>query len=184
MYPFFRMFVNSAIAHRLPKLHWRGVHHSTHVCLPWDIDPWRELNNGRTLTLYDLARIPFAQRTGMTTMLRREGWGMAVAGASVRYRQRVRMFATLRVRSRLLGWDARFLYLEQSMWLKTGACASHALFRSAVTDRNGIVTTDRVMQALDIDEASPALPRWAQAWVDAEAQRDWPPMQDAAPSAP
>jgi hypothetical protein len=40
---------------------------------------------------------------------------MAVAGNSLRYRRRVRAFHRLEMRSRLLGWDARFLYVEQSM---------------------------------------------------------------------
>ena len=30
---------------------------STHVAWPWDIDPWKDLNNGRILTLFDLGRI-------------------------------------------------------------------------------------------------------------------------------
>ena len=50
---------------RLPPLPVLGTHVSHHRCWPWDLDPWVELNNGRTLTLYDLGRIPMAQRTGL-----------------------------------------------------------------------------------------------------------------------
>ena len=34
-----------------------------------------ELNNGRTLTLYDLGRIPMMLRLGVIRTLRAKGWG-------------------------------------------------------------------------------------------------------------
>ena len=79
-----------------------GTHVSHHYCLPWDIDLWRELNNGRTLTLYDLGRIPLAGRVGLIKVLRRERWGLTMAGASVRYRRRIRVFDRIEMRSRLV----------------------------------------------------------------------------------
>ena len=80
MYPFIRIakemwkFRNAA---PLPLL---GTHRSTHLCWPWDLDMWNELNNGRTLTLYDLGRLPLARRTGLDKVLRIHGWGITVAG--------------------------------------------------------------------------------------------------------
>jgi len=90
MYPIFRFILEMLITRRKGVLLPGQVHHSTHLCWPWDVDPWRELNNGRTLTLYDLGRLPMADRTGMIRALGRNNWKMAVAGASVRYRRRVR----------------------------------------------------------------------------------------------
>jgi hypothetical protein len=84
------------------------------------------------------------------------------------------------MRSRLLCWDERFLYIEQSMWKRNGECANHAVYRSAVTDQNGIVPTHRVIAAMGMtDEASPKMPDWVADWLRAEDARPWPPMQDA-----
>ena len=58
MYPFLRMFKEMARASRMPPLGLFDTHVSHHLCWPWDLDPWVELNNGRTLTLYDLGRLP------------------------------------------------------------------------------------------------------------------------------
>src|SRR3712207_9518184 len=66
-----------------------GTHESHHVCWPWDLDVFGELNNGRALTLYDLGRLPWSARIGLTRVLRAQRWQIAVAGASVRYRRRV-----------------------------------------------------------------------------------------------
>ena len=147
---------------------------SRHICWPWDLDPWRELNNGRTLTLYDLGRLPLGQRTGLHKVLVSRGWGMTVAGNTTRYRARVRMFDRVTMVTRAFGWDQRFIYMEQSMW-KGGTCTSHMLIRSAVTSKEGIVPPARVLEAMGLSGESPVLPAWVQAWVEAEAQRPWPP---------
>ena len=172
MYPFFRFAAETTRAARMPRLGLDDVHLSRHTCLPWDIDPWRELNNGRTLTLYDLGRIALMIRTGFSATLRREGWGLAVAGASVRYRRRVRVMQRFEMRSGLVGRDARFFYVHQSMW--RGEPVSSLLVRKAVT-ADGIVPTDRVMAALGEPDWRPALPPHASAWIEAEALRPWPP---------
>ncbi|SNR37705.1 acyl-CoA thioesterase [Puniceibacterium sediminis] len=178
MYPFVRLFKELFLHRNAPRLALGEVHVSHHICWPWDIDLWMELNNGRTLTVYDLGRIPMAQRSGLITVLRRMRWGLTIAGTSVRYRRRVRMFDRIEMRSRLLCWDARFMYLEQSMWKTDGECSSHAVYRSAITDRNGIVPTSDVMLQMGIDVESPAMPDWVVRWTEAEALRPWPPMQD------
>lgn len=175
MYPFIRLAKEIIKATRQPPLRIDEVHVSHHICWPWDLDMWLELNNGRTLTLFDLGRVPFGIRTGMAQMLRREGWGGAVAGASVMYRRRVRMFDRIELRTRLIGWDDKFTYTEQSMW--TGdTCANHILVRAATTDKNGIVRNDRVLAAMGVPDAkSPPFPDWVKGWIEADTHRPWPP---------
>ena len=178
MYPFLRLAKEFWVTRRQPPLAPGDVHVSHHICWPWDLDLWNELNNGRTLTLYDLGRIPMARRAGLIAAMRQERWGLAIAGATVRYRRRVHGFDRIEMRSRLLCWDARFMYIEQSMWKTDGQCASHALYRAAVTDRNGIVPTDRVRDAVGLTGPAPMVPDWVSAWIASEDERPWPPMQD------
>lgn len=178
MYPFLRLAKDLWIHRNAPSLAVGEAHVSQHVCWPWDLDMWAELNNGRTLTLYDLGRLPLAARGGLLSAMRKNGWGLTMAGASVRYRRRVRAFERFEMRSRVVTWDARFLYLEQSMWKRDGECASHILYRSALTDAKGIVPPDRVIAALGLDIARPEMPGWVAAWIAAEAERPWPPSRD------
>ena len=177
MYPFLRLPWQMWRHRGDPALGPLGEHVSRHLCWPWDLDFWSELNNGRTLTLYDLGRVPMAHRMGLTAPLARRGWGMTVAGASVRYRRRVRVFDRIEMRSRGVGWDARFFYVEQAMWVR-GECTSHALIRLAVAGRDGIVPPAQVLGAIGADPASPPLPGWVTAWIAAETARPWPPMAD------
>ena len=130
----------------------------------------------RSLTLFDLGRIPLAVRTGLAGALRQKRWGITVAGNSVRYRRRVRAFDCVEMHSRCIGWDDRFLYMEQSMW-KADHCTSHMLLRSAVTSKAGIVNPSEVLVALGRTAPSPALPDWVKAWIAADTDRLWPPVK-------
>ena len=179
MYPVPRLLFQSWRYRGAGPLDLFGPHVSHHICWPWDLDIFGELNNGRALTLYDLGRIPWSARIGLTRALREQRWQVAVAGASVRYRRRVRAFDRILMRTRALGWDARFFYVEQSMRLPSGEVASHVLIRSAVTDAKGIVAPARVLSAIGHDLPSPELPEWVAAWSGAESLRPWPPMEDA-----
>lgn len=179
MYPVFRMLKELYISRNQAPLPLDGTHVSHHMCWPWDIDLWMELNNGRTLTLYDLGRIPLARRIGLIGALRKNHWGLTMAGVSVRYRRRIRTFESFSMKSRALCWDDKFIYLEQAMVKKDGEVANHALYRAAVTGSAGIIAPERVLKAMDLSGTSPDMPDWVARWIEADATRPWPPMQDA-----
>ena len=149
MYPFLRLIKEVFKFRKAPQLGFGDVHISHHMCMPWDLDPWIELNNGRTLTLYDLGRIPLAARSGLLNVLKERRWGMTMAGACVRYRRRIRMFECIEMRSRALCWDDRFIYIEQSMWKTNGDCAGHIVYRGAFVGHDGIVSPDRIWSISD-----------------------------------
>jgi acyl-CoA thioesterase FadM len=174
MYPFLRLAKEFWVHRNAADLGLFETHVSRHVCWPHDLDIWRELNNGRTLTLYDFGRLVLFRRIGIVDVMRAQGWGGTVAGSSVRYRRRIRGFDRFEMRTRLLGWDDKFFYFEQAMW-RRDECASHLLLRTAITDRNGLVRTDRVIAAAGFTGPPPPLPAWVSAWVEADAERPWPP---------
>lgn len=178
MYPVFRTLIELAIHRRSPRLPLDGVHVSHHRCMPWDLDMWMELNNGRTLTIYDLGRIPLSVRTGLVDVLKSQRWGLTMAGVSVRYRRRIRMFEKITMKSRAVYMDDKFIYLEQSMWRTDGDCANHALYRSAITSREGIVNPQRVLDVMGQENPFPTAPDWVAAWIEADSKRPWPPEFD------
>lgn len=181
MYPFLRFASLVLTERRKPRIGVFDTHALPMRCLPNDLDGFLEMNNGRILTLYDLGRFGMAIRVGLWDVLKREGWGLVVAGSSVRYRARITGLQRFELRTRLVGWDARFFYIEQAMW-RGGTWCNHALLRTGVTEAGRLVPAERVAAALDHDGASPALPDWVAAWAEADGMRPWPPMQDAASS--
>jgi len=176
MYPIFRMAKELWKFRKSVALSILQPHISTHRVWPWDLDVWFELNNGRTLTLFDLGRIPMAKRMGFDTVARARGWGLTVAGNSTRYRKRVTAFQRLTQVSRVVGWDTRFVYLEQSFW-RGDECTTHMLLRNAFISKAGMVPPAEVLAALGQSQPSPPLPEWISDWIAAEAKRPWPPQR-------
>jgi acyl-CoA thioesterase FadM len=176
MYPFLRLAWQLWLTRKRPAMGLTDVHVSHHLCLPWDLDGFLELNNGRTLTLYDLGRFTAGQRMGLSGALKRNRWGLAVAGASVRYRRRVTGFQKIEMRTQCVGWDQKFVYIVQSMWVK-GTCTSQALLRTAITSKAGTVEPQIVAREVGHDGPSPAMQPWVQGWIDAEGTRPWPPVE-------
>lgn len=174
MYPILRLCKEMIKFRNHPKLKISDTHVSSHMCWPVDIDVFGEMNNGRILTVYDLGRLVMGQRMGLIKALKENGWGLTMAGASVRYRQRVRLFQKFTMHSRAVGYDDRFMYLTQTMWSK-GHATSSILYRAAVTDKNGIVPTEQILKAMGVTQWNPVLPEWVQNWIDAEGTRTWPP---------
>jgi acyl-CoA thioesterase FadM len=174
MYPFIRMTLVLRSEARKPTL---GIFDTLELsmrCLPLDADMFWEMNNGRVLTFYDLGRFGLSQRVGLLRAMKDRRWGFVVAGSSVRYRARVRPFQRFELRTRLLGWDARFIYIEQAMWRGETPC-NHALLRTGVTEKGRLVETGRVAEAMGLSPASPPLPRWVSDLAAADAGRPWPP---------
>ncbi len=174
MYPFARTLSVAARESRKPRLGLYDTHKMQMTCWPFDVDYFVEMNNGRVLTLFDLGRTALAIRIGLWDILKREGWGLVVAGSTVRYRSRIRPFQRFEMRTRFLGWDARFFYLEQAMW-RGETCCHHALLRTGVTQKGRLAPVEDVAHAMGITDGSRPLPPYAQAWAEADATRPWPP---------
>ncbi len=176
MYPFIRGAVAVVQAVWAGPIGLLDVHENRVTCLPWDLDTWRELNNGRTLSLYDLGRVPLVQRTGLMRAARSEGLMFTVAGSTTRYRRRVTAMMRLRMTNRIMCWDDRFFYVEHAMWRSDGECTSHAVIRFATTTGKGLESPERILKALSYTGPVPEVPEWIATWTASEKQRPWPPM--------
>ncbi|HPL64248.1 MAG: acyl-CoA thioesterase [Syntrophales bacterium] len=138
--------------------------------MPGDVDFYPECNNGRHLTLMDLGRIDLAIRTGLMKTVMKKGWGLMVAGASVRYRYRLRLFDKYKLRTQFAGSDDRWMYFHQ--WTeRDGTVCSSALIRGALTSRSGLVPVKEVFAAIGIPAWDKELPEWVRAWAEAEQLR-------------
>jgi len=141
---------------------------------PWDCDIFGEINNGRHLTLFDLGRFDLGLRTGLLKVLKRERWGLVVAGSTIRYRSRIKPFQRYTLHTHLIARDDRWFYFVQTTERKGTACSS-ALIRTGVTFKGKVIPTQGVTDALGFPDWHGKMPDWAQAWADADSKRPWPP---------
>jgi acyl-CoA thioesterase FadM len=141
------------------------------VCLT-DIDPFWELNNGRHLTMMDFGRFEMTLRTGLFKVLKEKKWGVVVAGSSVRYRHRLKLFQKYLLHTRLVGADEKWIYFHQKT-VRNGKIHSAALIRTAVTSANGIVKVKEVSFAMGYTGNELPMPEWIKAWSKADELRPW-----------
>lgn len=172
MYPYFRL-LKLLVFHRSRETFTLNSESiiKLRVCLV-DIDPFMELNNGRYLTMMDFGRFDVASRTGLWKLVKKKGWGLAVAGASVRYRHRLKLFQKYELRSQVVGYDDKWFYFHHKI-VRNGRIHCTALIRTAITSKNGIVKTQEVLSAMDYKEPVAPLPEWVKAWAKADELRPW-----------
>lgn len=175
MYPFLRLAKVMWQAKRNTSIHVTDKSEISFSCHPWDLDIFNEMNNGRVLTLYDLGRTELGIRCGLMDVLASKRWALVVAGSSVRYRKRVHMFHKVKMYTQCVGWDERWMYVEQSMWVDGQPCSS-VLIRAGVTSKSGLILPQQILEAMDEPVESPELPQWVTEWVESEQHRPWPPL--------
>lgn len=179
MYPFVRLaktIVQSSL--RYKKGQTLGLTDTSEITLTAninDIDNFLEMNNGRIFTLFDLGRTDFAIRTGLGKKLLSNRWGLVVAGSTIQYRKRVRLLHHVTIKTRLLAFDERWFYIEQTMWVKNKATCT-ALIRAGVTNlKTGkTLPTQTVMDALGYADVQMPPDAWVQAWINADKLRPFP----------
>ncbi len=138
-----------------------------------DIDIFFELNNARYLNYMELGRWDFSQRTGFYKLMKSKKWGVAVGGASIRYRRRIPFLSKFTVTSKIICHDGRWMYFLQEFHQKDKICAS-ALMKVCVTSKEGLVPAPEVLSELGEADHFAKMPKWVNAWIEAESQRPWP----------
>ena len=174
MYPYIRSIHALVRARKHPPLGLFDTHVSHHRAWPWDTDMFGELNNGRILTLFELGRWESTVRLGLLKPFLSGKHTLAVAGVSVRYRKRIPIFQKYRMQTRMLGYDARFFYVDQSMW-QGDTAMNQMLLRAAIRDTSGTVPPRDFLERMGKPTEQPGLPDWVQAWMEADHTRPWPP---------
>lgn len=174
MYPFFRLTKTIIKALLSSKILFNEASEISFRCRPWDIDPFMELNNGRALTLFDMGRFDLIIRSVLGEKIRQKKWRFVVAGSTVRYRKRVRMFDKITLRTQLAGIEGRWIYVKQSMWVK-GEPASSILLRTGVTSKGRLVAVEELARELDVKPEDYHPDEWSKSWIESEEKRPWPP---------
>ncbi len=172
MYPIFRLATTMIRARFRPKLEADGQSKVNFRAWPSDVDLFLELNNARYLNFMELGRWDLSRRTGFLQTMKSNKWGVAVGGASIRYRRRIPLFRSFTVTSSVLCHDGRWFYFLQEFHRGEQICAS-ALMKVCATSKDGLVPAAHVAEVMNVDMPVD-IPDWVQAWIDAEGQRPWP----------
>jgi len=101
-----------------------------------DLDILMHMNNGIYLSLLDLGRVDFMIKTGGFKKVNKKGMYPVVASEGIKFKRSLRLFQKFEIKTRLAGWDDKFVYLEQSFWSKDRLHAS-AIIKGKFLKKSG-----------------------------------------------
>lgn len=136
--------------------------------MPSDLDTNRHMNNGVFLSIMDLARIDLVYRSGLAKTMKSNGWYPVVASQTIRYRRSLSPFEKFNVKSKLLCWDEKFVYLQQTFLNKEGVVALALVKGRFLKKTGGGVAPFEIAQGMGISTTSPKPPVWIEGWTKSE----------------
>ena len=139
---------------------------------PNDLDIFMHVNNGVYLTYADLGRTDLLLRSNTIGKLRKQGWYPVMAGVSVEFRQSLKLGQRFSIRTRIIGWDEKSVYMSQVFTHNDEIVARAMIDGRFLSTRGTRVSNNDLLRHLGIDEASPELPQAFQLWITARRKTD------------
>ncbi|PMV22755.1 MULTISPECIES: acyl-CoA thioesterase [unclassified Pseudomonas] len=133
---------------------------------PLDLDFNRHVTNGRYFTLADVARMDYVLRSGAFRVALRAKALPIVGDTWGKFRRELKLFEPFEIHTRMLGWDAKWSYIEHRFISRRRVVAvvvMRGLFRSA----EGTISPSAFCQELGLPEDSPGMPQWLMDWSKA-----------------
>lgn len=136
---------------------------------PFDCDLNFHVNNGRYLTMMDLGRI---QLTGLNRILWycvKKGWMPVLGSAKIHFLKGLRPFQAFELKTQLVYWDEKWFYLEQQFY-SHGTLYATALVKALFTAKQGKITPQEIITALNFDVPRPSIPGNVEKWRACESK--------------
>jgi acyl-CoA thioesterase FadM len=130
---------------------------------PNDIDFNLHLNNARYLSIMDYGRVHLLARTGLLRHIVRSRWKPLVGAVWITYRRSLPVFSAFTLTSRLVCWDERWFYLEQTFTGREGLAAV-GWVKAVLRDAQGNVEPQRALERLTPGIVSPPMPEAIATW--------------------
>ena len=130
---------------------------------PNDIDFNLHLNNGRYLSIMDFGRIHLLARTRILGHVIRSGWTPLVGAVWMTYRRSLPLFARFSLTSRLVCWDERWFYIEQT-FTGSGGLAAMGWVKGLLRAPDGNLDPQKVIDTVSPGAVSPPMPESMATW--------------------
>lgn len=123
------------------------------------------INNAKYLMFLEKARWDHAIQTNTFNPLLKNKLNFIVAGVEVGYIREIGLFKKFDVETTYLGWDEKYFYLEQKCVVKGKLC-NYSLVKAVFVQKGKVVSPNKVMEILPIEQRPQQLPEHMQIWKD------------------
>ena len=132
---------------------------------PNDIDFNLHLNNARYLSIMDYGRMHLLARTRILEHIVRSRWTPLVGAVWMTYRRSLPIFSRFTLSSRLVCWDERWFYIEQSFTSREGLAAL-GWVKGLLRSPGGNLDPQTVIDRVSPGAVSPPIPESIATWND------------------
>jgi hypothetical protein len=109
-------------------------------------------------------------RSGAIKLWLGKGWQPLVGFSMCRHFKALKVFQGFTLKTKILGWDEKWIYFEQRFEAK-GTLYALGLVKGLMAGKDGPVPTARLLEVLGLqNQASPALPAYVGPWLESERQ--------------
>jgi len=138
-----------------------------------DIDFNMHINNARYMVFMERARWDHPVQTNTWDIMFKEKLNFIVAGIEMGYIRELRFGKAFEVETRYLGWDEKYLYLEQR-FVADGKIHAYGLVKAVFLQKGKLADPSNVASLLEIETAPDALPEHMELWKSlAAAKRNY-----------
>lgn len=130
---------------------------------PNDIDINFHMNNARYLNLMDYARTHLLARARLLEHVVRLRWQPLVGAVWMTYRRSLPLLAAFTITSRLVCWDDRWFYIEQTFTGREGLAAV-GWVKGMLRDARGTVPPQKALERVSPGVVSPPIPEGILEW--------------------
>ncbi len=130
---------------------------------PNNIDFNLHLNNARYLSVMDYGRVHLLARTRMLSHILRSRWTPLVGAVWITYRRSLPAFAAFTLGSRLVCWDQRWFYFEQTFTGSEGLAAV-GWVKAVLRDAKGNLDPQAALDPVAPGTVSPPMPDAIASW--------------------
>jgi len=128
-----------------------------------DIDFNLHINNSRYMVFMERARWDHPVQTDTWDLMLKEKLNFIVAGIEMGYIREIRFGKQFEVETRYLGWDEKYVYLEQR-FIAGGKIHAYGLVKAVFLQKGKLAKPSAVANILEIKTAYEALPEHMELW--------------------
>lgn len=138
--------------------------------LPTDIDVLMHMNNGRYLSLLDLARVDCMIRNKTFASLKKYKIYPVVASEMIRFRKSLNLFQRFEITTQIQGWDDKFIYIVHQFKRQHRMYALAVVKARMLHADKGAMSPNEVLNQIGLTLSSPVLPEWVKQWQAADQE--------------
>ena len=134
---------------------------------PTDCDSNFHVNTARYFVFMELARFDLSLKSGLFSYCLKNKIALLVMGAKITYRREIKPFKRINIRTKVIGYDERFMYIEQRIISNLGT-HSKGYLRIAMYKDGKFFNPDNLVSDLNLTFEQQPFPEDVKLWIEAE----------------